>query len=106
MVVEQGDVEFYRAVRFQPGAAIGQQSETDRMTLREAVEGERTDAVDDLFLQFGGDAFDGHLFLQSGDHLPHAFLTAVEADRAAEFAGFAPGEIGHDHGDLQHLFLE
>src|SRR5215210_8135042 len=45
--VEQAEIERGRMVRLEPGAGVGDQREARRVRLREAVERERGDALDD-----------------------------------------------------------
>ena len=55
---------------------------------------------------FAGILFWRHAGAQPGFDFFHAGLRALEAHGAAQFFGFAAGEVGGDHGDAQQLFLK
>ena len=54
----------------------------------------------------GAMPFCGHAGAQPDFDFFHALLRALEAHGAAQFFGFASGEVGHDHRNAQQLFLK
>ena len=90
----------------QIGAGVGDEGEAGSVGFGESVERERCDGENDFFLRFRGDSVLRHAGAEPGFDFAHAGLRAFEAHGAAEFFGFASGEVGGDHGDAQQLLLK
>ena len=101
LIVEQRRGEGGEVVALQLGAGIGDQGEAGGVRFGKSIERERGDGQNDLFLRLRRDAVLRHAGAQPGFDFFHARLRALEAHGAAQFFGFASGEVGGDHGDAQ-----
>jgi hypothetical protein len=106
LVVEQRGGEGGQVVAFQIGAGIGDEREAGGVRFGESVEREGSDGENNFFLRVVRDFILRHAGTQPGFDFFHARLRAFEAHGAAQFFGFASGEVGGDHGEAQQLFLK
>ena len=106
LVVEQCGEEFRRPVHLQVGAGVGQQGEADGVRFGESVEREGTHGLGDGFDDVRSDTLARHGLAQLGRGQGHLLVGTVEAQGLAQVLGLVAAEVGHDHGDFQHLLLE
>jgi hypothetical protein len=52
------------------------------------------------------DPFSLHGRAQFQAYFLHPFFGTMKTERPPQFLGFITGKIGHDHRDLEHLFLK
>ncbi len=88
------------------GRGVDDQGETGGVTFGKAVEGERRDLPDDLFLSRSRDAPFGHASAKPDLDVLHPFDRAFEPHGATQFFGLAAGKTRRRHGDPQELFLK
>jgi hypothetical protein len=106
LIVQECGGEGGQVVAFQIGAGVGDEGETSGVGFGESVEGKGGDRENDFFLRLRRDSVLRHASTELGFDFFHAGLRAFESHGAAEFFGFASGEVGGDHSDAQELLLK
>ena len=97
LVVQERAGECGEVVALEICAGIGQQREARGVRFGKAIEREGGDRLHDAVLHLAGDAVLRHAFAQPAFDIEHALLRPFEAHGAAQFLGFAAGEVGGDH---------
>ena len=106
LIVQDGRGERRQVMALQIRAGIGDQREAGRVRFGKSVQRERGDRLHDAILRLADDAVGGHAGAQPRLDFLHARFGALESHGAAQFLGFAAGEIRHDHGHAQQLLLK
>ena len=106
LIVNQTRVKLRRTMRFQIGAPIGQNRETNRMRFRKSVKRERRDRMQNFLNHLRRDLIARHRLTQFHAYLVHSLFRTMKAKSTPQFFRFVAGKIRHDHRDLEHLFLK
>ncbi len=106
LAVEQPGDEGGRLMALEPAGDIGQQRKRGGVGFRETVFAEAEHLPVDLLGELGRVAVFAHAAEQSLAEGLEAALALPGRHRAAQLVGFAGREVGGDHRDLHHLFLE
>ncbi len=91
---------------FEPGAGVGQQSETGRVAFRKTVFAETLDLAVDGFGEIFFITFVDHAIDQFAFEFVEAAFALPCRHRTSQAIGFTFGKARRDHGDLHYLFLK
>ncbi|MCY1169117.1 hypothetical protein D9M73_91330 [compost metagenome] len=90
----------------EPAAHIDQLGKTGGMAFGETVIAKTQDLAEDALCKFGAVVVFNHGIHQPAMKTLHPALAFPGGHGAAQIVGLARREVGRDHGDLHHLFLE
>ncbi len=106
LVVQNGARKGGEVLHLEICGRIRNQSEAGGVRLREAVECERADVLDDVLLRCSVQPVHRHTLSQFPLEIFHALPGASHSDSAAKLFGFRTSKIGNRHRHAKQLLLE